>query len=242
MNHCWYSVFLFGYFAVLPCLGDKLTLATAENIEPYVIFQHNNAVTGIDVEIMRGILENVGITDLAIIPLPRGRAERLILSGEIDGFLTALPFIEHKDANLWYSDVIYNASLSLITKATSNIVVRDFMKGSNLLLGGVRGSPTSYFIPNKVLVGTDDILYSLLNMGRIDGAVAEELSFFSLVHKCSYVDQFKIAENIALKPVRFAISTQSPHYRIIINNFNLQLAEFKSSEKIEELFIQFLDF
>lgn len=219
---------------------SQILLVTSERVEPYVILRDNQPPTGIDVEIIRTTLKEIGIVDIDVQPLPSERAYNWVNTGKADGFLTTRHFHEELMEDVWSSDIIYTARQSLITRDQSKLTFWDFVKGSKFILGSVKGDPVPYALHNKILVNSNKSLLELLVKERIDGVLAEELCFFQMVHDEGMVNNIKITENIATKPVKFVLSKKSHYHDVISSKFNNALLEKQEVGAVDDIFTSFL--
>mgnify|MGYP001236927006 CR=1 FL=1 len=220
------------------CNADKLRLLAAENIEPYVCKTSENQYWGIDVKIIDEILRSINI-QYEVIEIPRTRASLTLKSKKADGYLSTLAFEELETEEVWYSSPLYDASFSLIVLPKTPHQEEDF-HSTELLLGTVRGGAYSSSPPPDVYVHSNKALLSMLKKKRLDGVLAEEISFFYSVNEEKTTDKVMISQTLMARPIRFAVRKDSVHFNKIKLEFNDTLDSLKKNNFIDKVFIEFL--
>jgi ABC-type amino acid transport substrate-binding protein len=155
--------------------AETLRLTTQE-WEPYQ-FTKDGQLSGVAVEVVRCIAGKLGVAaELSVKPWVR--AQKMVEDGDADGFFAASRSAE-RDAYATMSDPIAPQVWRWYLQASGD---KDPSKADGLRVGVLRGSAMEKFLADSKYLGVTSVttsgqLVELLQMNRVDAALANELVF-----------------------------------------------------------------
>ena len=220
---------------------SRLSLLTGADMSPYVFEKPDGSFSGINVEIIREIFKRMNL-DFNIHVAPRKRVARLLQTGNFDGALSTLEVEDDFSDGVWLSDEMYIGNFSLISWDSTPLHSEnlDMMSKFSILASTGRWQNSACLKP-LVLLESELQMVRLLKLKRIDGVLAEEISFFNYARENDIFDEIKISERMLERKVKFVLSKQSPHLKLFEEQFNKHLNQLLEEGFIDKLFVKFLN-
>lgn len=194
--------------------SSVIKLATVSDLAPYAYRSEDNAWQGIDFDIVQLVFERVGI-QFDVYSFPRARVGLMLKSGRLDGILTTSGYNDEAIlSQMWLSDTLYDSDVSLFSLKTHALMKQSFdvddLLVSNYRLGLHRAY--SYEIPagldkaRQISVHYDQQLVDLLEIGRIDMAIAEDISFVYSARMSGKFDMLAVVAEVSNQPIKMVLA------------------------------------
>ncbi|WP_148212669.1 substrate-binding periplasmic protein [Hahella chejuensis] len=228
-----------------------LTLAAAEEVEPYVYHSEDGETTGIDYEIVRETLTRAGVRfDLKSFPRPR--ITLMLGQGALDGLLTTTGYNDKDALNaLWLSSPLYTSTVSTFIRKKKAAeeeagVGNDRLKNCRQV-GVLRGF--NYRFPSLdmthfksvVEVNGAEQLVKLTMYGRVDCAITEDITFMYQARRLGYFNDVTIVDEVVNRPVVIALSRQLVDAnKGLDTRINQVIEDLKSRDVIDNIIIKYL--
>ena len=220
---------------------DKYIIASDSSFAPFVFQDDSNQYTGIDMELIKAIAKDKGVTVEVTNP-GFDAAINSVQTGQADGIIAGMSVTDARKKTFDYSDPYYTANSILAVKDSSNIKSYEELKGKTV--GVKTGTASQTFLEeNKSKYGYSiktfsdaASMYDSLNTGSVAAVMDDEP-----VVKYAIKQGKKLKTPIEGTPsgqVAFAVKKGSNPE--LIEMFNNGLANLKESGKYQEILDKYL--
>ncbi len=243
------SQVLYAHEETVGAVSVPLRLATASDFVPYAYRLANGEWTGIDVEIVHRIFEELDIP-FKIVDLPRKRITLMLQEGVIDGLVSTSAYqIEEMLQQMWLSSEIYSSEVSLFARADTIAIDPEQLLSANqeLRLGMLSEFTSDLRVKNQLpekqilRVLRDEQLVNLMKIGRIDLAISEDIAFIYQARKIGYFDQVKPVAELASRASRFAlVASVKERFPDLPDKINHRIEHLLSSGVIDDVIVSYL--
>lgn len=207
------TVLITAIFLILPLNvpAETFVFGALEHLPPYH-YKENGQWKGIDIEIGKELSERLGF-EIKYEGLPWARMKKYAEKGKIDGIISMFCLEKYFEiVDFAESPVI--ADISVFARAGSDIKVSglDDLKGKSVgIIRGYTYSPefVSRRDMKKMECDNDEMLVKILEKGRVDVAVAENIPFRFISKKFGFQNRFKKLYTVSGNKVCMAFSKKA---------------------------------
>ena len=241
-------IFLLLMISAMCVSAEKLDVGTTSGYRPFVFYDYDNNLTGLDIDLLNEIGKREGFEVNFIDMAFDGLIDSLSV-GQIDLIAGAYSITPERSEKILYSDPYFNNEAIIITAAKSNIsgdLGLDQML--NYRFGVQRGSSFDQWIKTNLISNGLISTQNVFTFSTIDSAVKalingsiDLMMFDSIVFEKTYKNSgnFRIInENIGDEKYAFAAAKESTE---LIERINQGIASMKSDGSFDELVNKYID-
>ena len=225
---------------------SPISLASSEHFEPYVFYEDDRAVKGIDFELVQKIFNEIGLP-FVIYGYPRKRITMMLENQTLDGLATTTSYAELATLEkMWLSEPLYHSEVSAFALEGSNYRV-GLLENENSMIGVPHEFENTYknvgekYASHAIKVQRDRQLVDLLMAKRIKYAISEDISFIYQARKHGVFQQIKVVEEITSRPVYLALSKSTlEQHAGLDKKINQQIKQLREKGFIDELIVRYL--
>lgn len=218
--------------------NQEIVLGLSADYPPFE-FKKNGEVVGIDVDIARAIVSDLGYR-LVVQDMDFSTLIPALQSGRVDFVMSGMTITEERKKNIDFSDFYYFASFALLINQTTPFTQESDLQGKRL--GVQLGSTMEKYAREKakvlpgieiVSLGKNITLVQELKAGRIDGMIVEDVQAQEFVQANSFLKQFRLVSSE--EGYAAAFSKHSKSALPLKEKFNSVLQKLKASGEIERI-------
>ena len=228
-------------------MGETLTFGTSAEYRPFVYYDYNYELTGLDIELINEIGKRAGFTVKTLDIAFDGLIDSLSV-GQIDLIGGAFSKTPEREKEVLFSDVYYSNAAILIANARANYP--DHMEIENLKnirIGVQRGSSFDQWLKTNLVsegylstqniytFSSSDGAMKALRNGSVDLIMMDEVAYME-TYKSS--GNFKIV-NDTMADEEYAFAA-GPNAQDLIGRINKALAQMKQDGTLDDLLAKYI--
>ena len=236
------------FLSFITASAESLTVGTAAEYRPFVYYDFDNNLTGLDIDIIDQIGEREGFT-VQVLDIAFDGLIDSVSVGQIDLIAGGFSVTPERQENLLFSDTYYKNSAIFIASAQSSITENAALEDLLSLRFGVqRGSSFDQWIKTNLvaegLLSTQNV-FTYASVDSAAKALKNGMVDLVMLDKDSYEQTFKsssyfkiIDENIGYEEYAFAAA---PGAEALINKINQALKQMSEDGTLQQIIDKYIN-
>lgn len=211
--------------------AGKLVIATSPDFPPFESLDENNAVVGIEIDILNEVCKKMGV-ELAIEQMDFESVLPGVQAGKYDVGVSGITVTESRQKNADFSDVYFLASQAIVVTPDSNISCKADLTGKSISVQ--TGTTAEDYCMSE---GYDVQAYqanndaaSAMTVGKVDAWVVDNEVALAFAQDLGLT---VLDEAMTSEPYAFAFKKGSDS---LVNEFNKALKELMADGTVEAIF------